>query len=79
MLFAEVKPKLKLRGALPLKLQSLYGLYVSEWSPANFNPRLGSQDHDFLHARTLEEQGTKYEKLTRLAKSYVNEEAKSAQ
>lgn len=40
--------------------------------------RLGYQDHERLLSETLEEEGQTDKKLTRLAESYVNEEAKSA-
>ena len=40
--------------------------------------RLGYQDHERLLSETLEEEGQTDKKLTRLAESYINEEAKSA-
>jgi ferritin-like metal-binding protein YciE len=43
-----------------------------------FARRLGYQDHERLLSETLEEEGQTDKKLTMLAESYINEEAKSA-
>jgi len=43
-----------------------------------FARRLGYQDHERLLSETLEEEGLTDKKLTRLAESYINEDAKSA-
>lgn len=43
-----------------------------------FARRLGYQDHERLLSETLEEEGQTDKMLTRLAESYINEEAKSA-
>jgi ferritin-like metal-binding protein YciE len=43
-----------------------------------FARRLGYQDQELLLNETLQEEGETDKKLTRLAESYINEEAKSA-
>lgn len=43
-----------------------------------FARRLGYHDHERLLSETLEEEGQTDKMLTRLAESYINEEAKSA-
>ena len=43
-----------------------------------FARRLGYQDQERLLSETLEEEGLTDKKLTRLAESYINEDAKSA-